>query len=63
MYILLIGYLFVIVMFSAVVGASNWVLGLFFFVLLAVLPTWLIVLLKRSVQRKKAETKIEKPEQ
>jgi hypothetical protein len=59
MYILLIGYLFVIVMFSAVVGASNWPLGLFFFVLLAVLPTWLIVLIKRSVQRKKAEVKIE----
>ncbi|MCB5196346.1 MULTISPECIES: hypothetical protein [Deefgea] len=59
MYILLIGYLFVIVMFAAVVGASNWVLGLFFFITLAVLPTWLIFWLKRSVQKKKAETKLE----
>ncbi|WP_297572507.1 hypothetical protein [uncultured Deefgea sp.] len=59
MYILLIGYLFVIVMFAAVVGASNWVLGLFFFTTLAVLPTWLIFWLKRSMQKKKVETKLE----
>jgi len=53
MYILLIGYLFVIVMFAAVVGASNWVLGLFFFVVLAVLPTWFIFWLQRRIQKKK----------
>jgi hypothetical protein len=50
-------------MFSAVVGASNWALGLFFFILLAVVPTWLIVLLKRSVQRKQAEVKVVPSEQ
>lgn len=55
MYILLIGYLFVIVMFCAVVGASNWPLGLFFFVMLAVLPTWFIFWLQRRIQRKKQE--------
>ncbi|MBM5572813.1 MULTISPECIES: hypothetical protein [Deefgea] len=53
MYILLIGYLFVIVMFAAVVGASNWVFGLFFFVVLAVLPTWFIFWLQRRIQQKK----------
>ncbi|WP_027469263.1 hypothetical protein [Deefgea rivuli] len=55
MYILLIGYLFVVVMFSAVVAASKLFLGLFFFVVLAVLPTWLIFWLKRSVQKKRVE--------
>ncbi len=55
MYILLIGYLFVIVMFSAVVGAGNLALGLFFFILLAVMPTWLIFWLKRSMQKKQVE--------
>ncbi|MGL4995168.1 MAG: hypothetical protein ACRC01_06175 [Deefgea sp.] len=55
MYILLIGYLFVVVMFAAVVGASNWVLGLFFFVVLAVMPTWFIVWLQRRIQKKKIE--------
>lgn len=55
MYILLIGYLFVIVMFAAVVGASNWALGLFFFVVLAVLPTWFIFWLQRRIQKKKQD--------
>lgn len=56
MYILLIGYLFVIVMFAAVVGASNWALGLFFFVVLAVLPTWFIFWLQRRIQKKKQDS-------
>ena len=59
MYILLIGYLYVIVMISAVTGASNLPLGLFFFVVLGVLPTWLIFWLTRSKQRKKASLQAE----
>ena len=60
MYILLIGYLFVVVMFAAVVGASKWALGLFFFIILAVLPTWFIFWLQRRIQNKKAEVLAEK---
>ncbi|QZA76886.1 hypothetical protein K4H28_11240 [Deefgea tanakiae] len=60
MYILLIGYLFVVVMFAAVVGASKWALGLFFFIVLAVLPTWFIFWLQRRVQKKKIEVQVDK---
>jgi hypothetical protein len=52
MYIVLIGYLFVVVMMS--LGAGSITVGLFYFVFLAVLPTWGLMLLKRSIQRSKA---------
>ncbi|WP_410497442.1 hypothetical protein [Chitinibacter sp. S2-10] len=52
MYIILIGYLFVIVMMS--LGAGSITVGLFYFLFLAVLPTWGALALKRSIQRSKA---------
>ncbi|MBE9609966.1 hypothetical protein [Chitinilyticum piscinae] len=61
MYILLIGYLYVILMFSAALIASKGVIyGLLVFVLLGVLPSWLLFWVKRRGQivraRKAAET-------
>ncbi|WP_373976244.1 hypothetical protein NT239_05570 [Chitinibacter sp. SCUT-21] len=52
MYIILIGYLFVVVMMS--LGAGSITVGLFYFIFLAVLPTWGLLLIKRSIQRGKA---------
>lgn len=52
MYIILIGYLFVVVMMS--LGAGSITVGLFYFLFLAVLPTWGLLALKRSIQRSKA---------
>jgi hypothetical protein len=52
MYIILIGYLFVVVMMS--LGAGSITVGLFYFLFLAVIPTWGILALKRSIQRSKA---------
>ncbi|WP_051258835.1 hypothetical protein [Chitinibacter tainanensis] len=52
MYIVLIGYLFVVIMMS--LGAGSITVGLFYFIFLAVLPTWGILALRRSVQRGKA---------
>ncbi|WP_348944103.1 hypothetical protein ABHF33_11545 [Chitinibacter sp. FCG-7] len=52
MYIVLIGYLFVVVMMS--LGAGSITVGVFYFLFLAVLPTWGVLALKRSIQRSKA---------
>ncbi|MDR3426257.1 hypothetical protein [Silvimonas sp.] len=53
MYILLIGYLYVILMIA--VGTGSVALGGAFILFLGVLPTWLIFWLKRGGQIKKAE--------
>ncbi|QLG86798.1 hypothetical protein HQ393_00255 [Chitinibacter bivalviorum] len=52
MYIILIGYLFVVIMMS--LGAGSITVGVFYFLFLAVLPTWGLLALKRSIQRSKA---------
>jgi hypothetical protein len=52
MYILLIGYLYVIAMLA--VASGSVALGLFFIVVLGILPTWLWLWLKRAGQIKKA---------
>ena len=57
MYILLIGYLYVIVMVAAT--SANPVKGLLWVLLLGVLPVWLIVGLKRRGQRRRAERRRE----
>lgn len=57
MYILLIGYLYVILMIA--VGTGSVALGGAFILFLGVLPTWLIFWLKRGGQIKKAEKRAE----
>ncbi|MBB5192947.1 Flp pilus assembly protein TadB [Silvimonas terrae] len=57
MYILLIGYLYVIGMLAVCSGSVA--LGGFFVVVLGVLPTWLILWLKRAGQIKRAERQAE----
>jgi Flp pilus assembly protein TadB len=57
MYILLIGYLYVIGMLAVASGSVP--LGLFFVLVLGVLPTWLILWLKRAGQIKRAARQAE----
>ncbi|GGP20513.1 hypothetical protein [Silvimonas iriomotensis] len=57
MYILLIGYLYVIGMMA--IASGSLALGVFFIVVLGVLPTWLILWLKRAGQIKKAQKQAE----
>ncbi|GGP26325.1 hypothetical protein [Silvimonas amylolytica] len=58
MYILLIGYLYVIGMMA--IASGSLALGGFFIVVLGILPTWLILWLKRAGQIKSAERQAER---
>ncbi|WP_255987772.1 hypothetical protein [Chitinolyticbacter albus] len=61
MYIILIGYLYVIVMFAA--GTGDVIKGGLLFFFLGFLPAWLLFWLKRKGQIKRTEDRAEPEDQ